>query len=294
MTPLDYISGSSIIPKKAFGISPSQIYKFFDKPHEWYRSEMLGEKQFLGNTSSYLGTVVHFIANEFSKTKTVRKYFIYQYLFEQLVPKSIQNNLIASNQQFVFDEHLDIEEMEDYLKDNTDPEFVDVEYIFNNYKPMGNALIQFLRSSGIPQESEVLIAQEILENFYACGSTDAIKHKRKVVDYKSTSDLTAKKTIPYNYKLQLLTYAWILKKRGYPIDTISIVWITHNQVNRISSDTGKPMKDYPTTVSEVSEIIDQQDFDFIESILKLISESVQATYDYPHLAHIIWKDYRLK
>lgn len=292
MTPLDYISGSSIIPENTFGISPSQIYKFFDKPHEWYYSEILGEKQFLGNTSSYLGTIVHFIANEFSRTKTVRKYFIYQYLYEQLVPRNVQERNMQH--PFVFDEYLDIEAMEDYLKDNTDPEFVDVEYIFNNYKPMGNALIQFLRVNGLPQESEVLIAQEVLKNYYACGSTDAIKFKRKVVDYKSTSDLTAKKNIPYNYKLQLLVYAWILKQKGYPIDSISIVWITHNQVNRISQETGKPMKDYPTTVTEVVEYIDQKDFDFIESILKLVSESVQASIDYPHLKHVIWKDYRLK
>lgn len=289
MTPLDYVSGSSIIPETAFGISPSQLYHFFDKPHEWYRSEILGEKQFEGNTSSYLGTIVHFIASEYATTLSVRKYYIYQYLFENLVPENLQKQA-----SFVFDENLNIEEIEDYLKDNTDPEFVDVQYIFENYRPMGNALIQFMRSSGIPQETELLIAHEILKDYYPCGSTDAIKQKRKVVDYKTTSDLTPKKVIPYNYKLQLLTYAWILKQKGYPIDTISIVWITHNQVNRISETTGKRMQDYPTTVSEVSEIIGQKDFEFIESILKLVAESVQATKDYPHLTHVIWKDYRLK
>ena len=41
-TKLDYQRGDSVIPEHATGISPSQLYKFFDKPHEWYREQVLG------------------------------------------------------------------------------------------------------------------------------------------------------------------------------------------------------------------------------------------------------------
>lgn len=289
MTPLHYVSGSTVIPANASGISPSQIAKFFNKPHEWYQSEVLGNKTFTGNTSSYLGTIVHFIASEFATTQSVRKHLIYQYLYEELVTEKLQKR-----HPFDFESMTDFEEIEDFLKDNTDPEFVNVEYIFNNYRPMGNALIQFIREKGLPQEVEKLIHQEVLPGYFACGSVDAIKHKRRVQDYKTTSDLSPKDKIPYEYKLQLLVYAWILRKNGYPIDSISIIWITHNQVNRRSEVNGKPMKDYPTQVSEVIEYIDEKDFQFIESLLKLIAESLEATIKYPHLTHIIWKDYRLK
>lgn len=294
MTDLDYVPGSSAIPATAFGISPSQLARFFSKPHEWYSTEVLGNEGFTGSTSSYLGTIVHFIANEFARTRTVRKYQIYQYLFEQLVPETAQKRPIDSNEQFIFDEQLDIELIEDFLINNVDPEHIDVEYILNNYKPMGNALIQFLRTSGLPAQTEELISAEVIPNYYVCGSCDALRNKRRVVDYKTTSDLTAKSKIPYEYKLQLLCYAYIYRQMGYPIDSIAIVWITHNQINRISETNGKPLADYPTKVTEVIEYVDDQSFSFIESLLKLVAESVQATKDFPQLTHIIWKDYRLK
>ena len=186
------------------------------------------------------------------------------------------------------------EEAEDYLCEHTDPEHVDVQYIFNNYRPMGNALISYLRTRARPGRSEELISAEVLPGYYVCGSCDAVMGNSKVIDYKTTSALNAPITIPYEYKLQLLCYAYIYKKMGLPINAISIIWITHNQVNRISETTGKPMKDYPATVTDTTEYVGDEDFAFIESLLKLVAETVQASIDYPQLKHVIFKDYRLK
>ncbi|MBS9782736.1 MAG: hypothetical protein KGV43_02920, partial [Arcobacter sp.] len=117
---------------------------------------------------------------------------------------------------------------------------------------MCNALHSHLCTFGIPQKAEETVLEEILPNIYIGGTYDALLHDRVLIDYKTTSDLVAKTYIPTNYKWQLLTYAWLLKQKGIEIDTIRIIWITKNVVGRISEKTGKPMKDYPSTVSSSS------------------------------------------
>ena len=138
-TKLDYVSGASILPDTAkFKISPSAINKFFSKPHEWFASEVMKEETFLGNTASTLGTIVHFCAEEYTKTKKV-----------------------------------DTEEIEKFLSEieNSD---VDIEYVASQWKPMGQALIDYLRQAGIPQRSEELIHYEVMPDFYVAGSADAV------------------------------------------------------------------------------------------------------------------------
>ena len=85
MSKLSYVPGNSIIPEGCFGISPSQLHRFFSKPHEWYRTEVLKEEGFTGSTSSVLGTIIHFIAEEFIKTKSVDKSAIYEHLYDEYV-----------------------------------------------------------------------------------------------------------------------------------------------------------------------------------------------------------------
>jgi hypothetical protein len=257
-TRLDYVSGASILPPDhKFKISPSAINKFFAKPHEWFRSEVLGEDTFLGNTASVLGTIVHFCAEEYSKTEKV-----------------------------------DVAEIEKYIASIDNPD-VDVQYISEQWKPMGQALIDYLRTSGLPQRSEELIHYEVQPGYFVAGSADAVIGDC-LVDYKSCSQLNPPTEIPPYYRYQLLTYAYIYNKLSIPINRIRIVWITNNVVGRISEKTGKPMKDYPATVGVCTETITNDDLDFIESILKLICETVETYYDNPNLAYLLFRDYRLK
>ena len=60
ITPLDYVSGSSILPEGTFGISPSSMNDFVTAPHKWYRDNVLGQNSFTGSTASVLGTIVHY------------------------------------------------------------------------------------------------------------------------------------------------------------------------------------------------------------------------------------------
>lgn len=281
MTKLDYVSGSTIIPEGAFGISPSNISKFFDRPHEWYDQQVLGNEGFTGSTASFLGTVVHYCAEEYAKTGSVDKSEIYQYLYNHLV----SNKSIALPS--------DPEEAEQFLKDHADHPEIDCEYILDQYKIMGNELIQAISLLSIAKTEE-LICAEVVPGYYPSGSVDMITTDGHMHDYKTTSALTAPKSIPYGYKLQLLTYAWIYHKKGIKVRTINITWITNNQVGRTSPTTGKPIKDYPCSVTTVTHTVTPEDLDFIESLLKLIAESVQLVKEKPDLAYIVFKDYRLK
>jgi len=256
-TKLDYVSGETILPEGAFKISPSMIEKFFSKPHEWFRSEVLGEETFAGNTASTLGTIVHFCAEEYTKTRTV-----------------------------------DISEIDRYISEINNPE-VDIEYVKSQYQPMAQALINNLITTGTPQRSEELISAEIMDGYHVAGSADAVIGDC-LVDFKSTSRMTPPTEIPTYYRYQLLAYAYMYNKMGVPINRIRIKWITNNQVGRISEKTGKPMKDYPATVADSTETITNEDMNFIESILKLIAETVACYKANPNLAYILFKDYRLK
>ena len=119
-------------------------------------------------------------------------------------------------------------------------------------------------------------------------------HDGVLIDYKTTSNLNPPEEIPSYYRYQLLAYAYMYNKMGIPINRIRIVWITNNVVGRISEKTGKPMKDYPATVGVCTETITNEDLDFIESIFKLICETVEAYQANPSLAYLLFKDYRLK
>ena len=257
-TKLDYVSGASILPEGyKFKISPSAINKFFAKPHEWFQSEVLGNDTFLGNTASTLGTIVHFCAEEYSKTEKV-----------------------------------DVAEIEKYIASIDNPD-VDVNYISSQWQPMGQVLIDYLRDTGLPQRSEELIHAEIQPGYFVAGSADAVAGDC-LIDFKTTSYLNPPTEIPYYYRYQLLTYAYMYNKMGIPINRIRIVWITNNVVGRISEKTGKPMKDYPATVGVCTETITNEDMDFIESILKLITETVEKYQEDPSLAYLLFKDYRIK
>lgn len=282
MTRLDYVPGSSITPPDVFTISPSSLGKFFDEPHTWYREQVLGERVFTSSTSTLLGTIVHFCGEEFLKTGSVDKLEIHKYLYTQ-----------THDDEPTFET---LEQAETFFENFTHPT-LDIPHILSQYRPMANVLIKHLQS--LPKHkrevalSEQMVAAEIIPGFYVAGSCDLIILDQ-AYDYKTTSSLSAPSSITYGYKLQLLAYAYALIKSGHEINTVSIIWITTNQVNRFN-DKGKPLADYPATCSVSQSItVDEQSLAFIEDILKLVAETVQFVQANPQYAYIAFRDYRLK
>lgn len=118
-----------------------------------------------------------------------------------------------------------------------------------------------------------------------------------ITDYKTIGSLDSARipsSFPRAYYFQQLSYAYLAEANSMPVDTLELVYVSRENINRISLTTGKPMKDYPSEVHILRHVITNDDRDFIRSILTLVAESVQAWQEYPHLRHIIAQDMRRK
>lgn len=241
----------------AFRISASQLSKFFDRTSEWYRENLLGEEGFTGSTSTHLGTIVH-----------------------------------AGIEMYVTTGEIDWEALEDYaLSLVKDPE-IDVEHIREQYPYMIEAVLPFVDQNK-PTEVEKFVYHEILPGIVVGGSIDAIRGNT-IYDWKTTSSKTPPTRFSRNYWFQQMTYAWVLKQKGINIDWLKLVFITQNETGRISEKTGKPLKDYPSEYSVVTEPVTEENLELIGSCLMLVAESIQHWVDHPEFRHLIAQDMRLK
>lgn len=257
LKPMNYKENDYGLPKDILRISPSSIYEFTSKKWDWYRSQVLKEDIFTGNTASILGTCIHRVAERYIKHQTI-----------------------------------DLDELMNYVNSQTDPE-IDKEYILKQLEPMATALLNFFNTYGLPTKSEEIVKYKLSDKVYLAGTYDALVGDI-LIDFKTTSRLNAPTEIPINYKWQLLAYAYALRMNGVNVNKVRIVWITTNETNRISEKTGKPMKDYPSTVSMVTDMITDDDIRFIDEYLKLITETYEASLKYPKLTYLLYSDYRLK
>lgn len=253
-----YNDGAGIVPEGHFRISPSQLSRFFDNTSDWYREFLLGEDaKFQGNTMSNLGTCVH-----------------------------------AGAEMFVNEGSIDTTQIDAYISSIYNPE-VDQIFITEQYQPMLDALVNQYLSFNMPSKTELFLYKEIIPSIGIGGSIDSIINST-IVDYKTTSALTPPKKLSRAYYFQQMAYVWLARMNGYNIDTIRLVFITTQEVNRISEKTGKPMKDYPATVSLVEHLVTDQDIDIIESVIKLVADSVKAWQDNPDIRYLLAQDFRLK
>ena len=244
------------VPEGAFKISPSQISRYFDETGKWVREFLLGEAGFEGNTASCLGTVVHGLAAQYKATGAA-----------------------------------DLAAAENYI-DSLRIEGLDKAYMRAQFAPMYLALERnFLTTcTGTP---ELFLKQEILPGVWLGGSIDLLNNE-EVTDYKTTGSLNAPTDIKRSYFFQQLCYVWLARMAGYPVKRFRLVYITTNEVNRISEKTNKPMQDYPTTVSSIVHEVTDDDITLIGGVIKLVADFVVAWKQYPELRHVLAQDYRLK
>lgn len=260
-TSLDYNNGKNILPENAFRISASQFNLFMTKPHQWFREQVLGEKSFTGNTASVLGTIIHYIAECVSLEKEVRKDHIEMYI------SSFENN-----------------------------EEVDTSEIRSQYKQMAETLVNgyILKNQSNFSDAEPFEYIEILPGIFPSGSIDRVEKvgdgTLRIVDYKTYNSKTKPKSIPMNYKYQLLIYAYLYGN----VSEIRLVYINRFIEGGISDKTGKPLKSYPPEVTVLTEQVTKEDIDFIVSVLKLCAETYQTYLDKPEMAYLLYRDYRLK
>ena len=282
MNKLDYNHPPSLIIgtkyPNSFRISASSVSQFINHKPAWFREKVLNlDEGFKSSTSSVLGTTLHFASQCYSTYGSINE--------------------------------ADKQEMYNYITEQAqlNPE-IDEQYIRANLTPMWQALRTFLQSNPTTV-AEPFCELPLTQSITAGGSIDGLYStvpgatKENILngsvpciirDYKTTGSLSAPTTFSICYCYQLVTYAYVLRKHCLNPVGIELVYITHNQVGRISEKTGKPMKDYPSTVTTLAEPLHEQDFDFIRSILDLIADSVQLFRDRPDLRYIIASDPRLR
>jgi hypothetical protein len=245
-----------------FKFSPSQFSNFIQSPHNWYRTEVLGEESFSHNTSTVIGTIVHYCA--------------------EMVAKG---------------EDVDQDMIEDYIESLDEHEDYSWEIVHHHWKAMAEELVNSYVLEHKMLGAEEQVGYEIMYGYAAAGQIDRLEgHKEDcmIVDYKTYNSKTKPRAFPQYYKYQLLVYAWILKKLGYNPTRIRLVYVNRSIDGGISDKTGKPLKSYPPEVTVLTEVITEEDLDFINGLLELAVDSVEAAKNHPELRHVIFHDPRLK
>lgn len=239
------------VPNDQTKISPSSFAGLLIDPGSWYKSQILHESTFTGNSKTVLGTCLH-----------VRAYLSLNNIPFQ---KKDEDNYINS---FKF----------------TDD---DLAYITDNIEPMWNAFY----SDYLDREPKPLLTEDVIIKPIAnahttiAGSVDAVtSHKLStgdgidgnmfVVDYKSVE----KKPSGMNdsHFIQALTYAYAYKERGIDIDAIRIVYIT------------KPTKTLPARVFVFERKIDQFNFNWIEHQVNIAAKKLELVKAEPALQDVIF------
>lgn len=286
-TKLDYNNGTGILEPGDFRISASGIADYFSQTNTWYRDNLMGESSFNGSQATLIGSLIHFCAEQYAKQQT----------------------LTADDRQ----------QLSNYLTKSTDQSYADHIEGTNradaeaHYKIMGQTLINDYVATNMPCCVEPFIAHEVLPGIYVGGSVDNLTNGAQmtdnnvanistdipmmIVDYKSTSTKPTSLPSGINFKqrLQLLTYAFVLKKEyGITTDRIRIVYTTKDDCGRVSEKTGKPLKDYPSEVKVLTEQIVTEDYEYIESIINTIAHSVKLWNTNPELRYALAQDWRLK
>ena len=266
-TKLDYNNGVGIIKEGDFRISASGISRYFSQTNAWYRENLMGESGFISSTSSVLGTCVHYVAEVFAKTGDFT---------------------VA-----------DKDEISKYILKHTDPAYteyneeVDADIINHQYKLMAQNIVNEYLSMNIPDQVEPFVTEEILPGIHVGGSIDNITGD-VICDYKTTSLAKLPDSIKFDYRLQLLTYAWIIRKKGTQINRIRLIYVNRDKPGLMSEKTGKQLKSYPSEVKVITENITDKDIDYIDGIIRVIAASVQRWNTVPEDHYLLAQDWRLK
>ncbi len=257
-TELDYYDGMDQLPEGVFKISPSSFNTFMNRPHMWYREQVLGEGTFEGNTATVIGTLVHYVAEKVAKGEEVNKAEITQ-----------------------------------YIANHEDNEDVDTVVVLRDYVAMAERLVNDYVLKNVPEHVEDFIKYHLGDGVWVAGSVDAFDNGC-IIDYKTYSSKTKPKSIPMNYRYQLLIYAYIYAQLGYAVDRIRLVYVNRNIDGGVSEKTGKPLKSYPPEVTVLTESIGKDDLAFIESVLFLCRDTYLESLAKPSLTYLLYRDYRLK
>lgn len=254
MTISSYYDGSDVISADNGSldytrISPSQVANFFSSTRQWYGETLMGEPGFSGSDSTHLGTIVHF--------------------FCELAAKGIRLpdpavTVSAYLDQQVLDNRSEIESL---------------------WRDMANTMIAgCINGKPKPSHTEHFMFHKLLPSIYVAGTCDSIvplgDGTVAIVDYKTASTKPA--GIPYHYRMQAHTYAYLATQQGMHVSEIQLQYVT------------RPTKTLPCRHFEFIEPFTSDDLDKITNQLQLIAESVHFWNTHPQYRYLLAQDYRLR
>ena len=236
-----------------FNISPSQIGNFFAYPKIWYEDNLTNnEPSFKGNTSSVLGSICH---------------YIYRTYMEGYKPtrEDINNALEAYNKQ---NQALEL-----------NVEAIKQDWPLVVTEVMNSYVVPNSQRGRIKVEEPVIA--HIKNGIYVGGTYDRLEGDC-IVDYKTVSVKPNEQSIPFNYKIQTLAYAYALRVNGYEVNRIRIVYGV------------RPTKTIPARCIVVTENIDFEAEKLINNTLQLIADTVITVKENPELIYLLFKSMDLK
>jgi len=242
-------------------ISPSMINKFFSYPKMYYEEEIAKTKprDFQGNTASVMGTICH-------------------HVYKCVANKEPISKVEGQSDRDYVNEQLD-------LFATLKPELqLDVDDIKVNWPLVSMAVVnQYILPNSVGRIlTEYKIQCEISDNVYIGGTFDRLEGDC-LIDFKNVSQKPSNtETIPFEYKIQLLAYAWMLRKKGHEVNRIRVVYGV------------KPTKTIEARCYPVTETIDYVADKLINDTLQLITESIVICKNRPELIHLIFKSMELK
>lgn len=256
--------GGSDLPDGSMRLSGSSFSKWVSTPWQFYRETVLGLDKFEGSTSSVLGTAVHLAAECYEKKIS----HIQDEVFSQLRTYGEENP------------HLEL----------------DLDEIMKQFPLMVNELVDsYLSTAPRTEFVEEDLSIDLGNNLYVQGQVDR-REGAMIIDYKSFNSATDPKTMPSYYRQQLLFYAWLYKQSGIHTDRIRLVYISREIDSRyISPKTGNQCgKVTPSRVVVLTEMITDEDIDWVDSMVKLWVDTMTLVRERPEYTHIALHDPRLK
>lgn len=233
-------------------ISPSQLGTFFEKPKIWYEETCLGNHDFIGNNASVIGTICHHAYESVTTGK----------------PFSLQQ----------------VEEDYDkWFEAHPNPD-VDRNTVFATFPPVITTVINEYvlphQQEGIRCEEKIYL--KIGDGIYVAGTFDRYEAQNGILcDYKTVSSKPSD-SMPFHYRVQLLSYAMALKAQGNRVDYIRLIYGV------------KPTKTLGPRCFVVTEEVTPEAEKSIQDIFDLVKETLELIDKHPEYIHIIFKSMGLK
>ena len=228
-----------VVPEGCHKISPSQINKFFTEPSLYYKECIMREEnQFKGNTATTLGTICHYIFHCVLSGKSISREIINQQL-EEYAKLRIEYGM------------------------DTSENCIDIDEIKQNYPSISEVIVNdyILKSQAKTKKSEESILVHLTKDVVLGGTTDLIEDDI-ICDFKIVGKKPDETVIPFNYKVQLLSYAYAFRQKGYDINRIRLIYGV------------KPTKTLPARCYVVTEEITSEHDKLIDDTLKLITDGL--------------------